>query len=225
MFGTTWTTLLEGMNERGNILVRGLNYFGPTLAPAADNPWRGPQHFTSPGEPPGSIIYVPQEHADAVHVTVALRQASPSATDHISIPVVRESEFSDSPLFFIGLRREKDERTHLRVYSLDLDKEAPAVRVQIIGRELGAFTPRYDAVVPLAVKQTISGWPQPLPVRPWAAELLLDPLLDQSSVVPSDAEQSPYIVVVSPVTSGLRIWALLSETHNETQRVQVALPQ
>jgi hypothetical protein len=226
MFGTTWTTLLEGMNEHDNVLIRGLNYFGPTLAPVADIPWVAPQHSTSPGDPPGSIIYVPREHADAVHVAVTLRQASSSGTDHIPIPAIRESEFSDSPVFFTGLRREKNERTHLRIYSLDLDKEKAAVRVQVIGLgSSGYWSTRYDAVVPLGVKQTISGWPQPLPVRPWAAELLLDPLLDQSLIASSGNEPVQYGVIVSPVTPALRIWALLSETHNETQRVQIALPQ
>ncbi len=220
--GSTWRTTPVGINEVSTALVRGLFYLDPRFPPPAGIPWSGEgiTYDTNAGEPPGSIVYVPREHASAVHMSVHLRQSGPAGSDEIELPVIPENEFGESPIYFLWLQNSPDERSHLRVYSLDLEQPAPAVRIQILAlhQQLGWLV-RYDQVVSLRIQQRMSGWPQPLPVRPWAAEMLLDPAMESTGLA------GPYTIIVTPDPAGLRIWAFVSETHNQTQRVQLVMPR
>jgi hypothetical protein len=219
LFGTLWTTNLFGFNDEDGVLVRGLAYFGPTLAPSP-GPWNPTPFYTEEYETPGTILYVPREHAAKVHIDASVVQESLAGKDELNIPVVPESEFSDAPSYFLGIMDNKDERTHLRIYSLDLEKTRATVRVQIMARDaLRRWDVRYETTLDLDVVQRLSLWPEKLPVRPLSAQIALDPLLEATGY------EGPYIVIVKPETDGLRTWALISETDNESQRIQVVVPQ
>jgi hypothetical protein len=219
LFGTRWTTTFLGLNDRNGILVRGLNYLGPTLTPAADLPWNPPLRPTTPGEPPGSILYIPTEDRSAVHISANLVQSSAAGQDQVSVPIVPESSFADHAIHFLGLQDSAEERSHLRVYSLDLEKATAAVRVQIMARSANNWVVAHQVVIDLNVVQHFTEWPGQFAMRPWAAEVALDPLFESTSL------PGPYIVTVTPVTFGLRFWGIVSETHNHSQHVQIMLPQ
>lgn len=208
--GTRWTSRAEGFRERDGVLVLGLNYVNIVL-PGPAGHFGGSFFPTSPGEPPGSIVYVPREHAAEIHLVADLYQSGGLISDKVSLPVVPEGDFFDRPIYFIGLEDNPAERTHLRIYSLDLDQPSVDVRLTITGRgDFGHWMTLFDEILPLAVHQRMSLWPYhiPLRIRPWAAEISLDSLLQPT-----------------PETPGTRIWAFVSETDSHTQRVQLALPQ
>jgi hypothetical protein len=220
LFGTRWTTSFIGWNDRSGILVRGQALLGPTIPPPADIPWYPTIGATIPGEPPGSILYIPRADAGAVHLSANLMQSSASGQDQLSVPIIPESSFADDAIHFLGLENNTDERSHLRVYSLDLDKPSPAVLIQVLARNvLNDWVVAHETELDLHVVQHLTQWPGQLPMRPWAAEIALDPLLEATSL------SGPYIVTVTPVTFGLRFWGIVSETHNQSQRVQLMLPQ
>jgi len=219
------------MNERNGVLVYGLNYISPVLAMPAGIPWRGsfivtnageyPGSGRGSGEYPGSILYVPQEHAGSVRMVDILRQSGTGNEDEVALPIVPEREFSAGQRYFLGLRNDEDERSHLRVYSLDIEKAVLDIRVQILVQAQHSWIIGHDQITRLGLKQRTSLWPYtvPLPVRPWATEILLDPLMEGTGFA------GPYVILVSPVTVDARIWAFVSETHNHTQRIQLIYAQ
>ncbi len=221
-FGSRWSATLVGLNGRDGVLVYGLNYVNPVLPLPAGLPWSASPIPTRDFEAPGSIIYVPKEASDDVNMAIVIRQDGASLPDEISMPVVRQSEFVSRPIYFLGLQDNVDERTHLRVYSLDLHLSRIAVRFQILAPN-AQFTWRvvHDATIDLDVKQRTSLWPydRPLPVRPWATQIALDPLFDASR------SSGPYIIVLTPLTDGAKLWAFVSETDNTTQHIQLMFSQ
>ena len=178
----------------------------------------------SEGGPPGAILHVRKDVADKVHISTRLylRQNSVVFQDSAVLPVVSEREFVDHTLYFLRVVNDEDERVHLRVYSLDLNHRNPVVRVRVQASWLAtAWHLIYDQVYFLEVRQGEripgDGGP-PFPLRPLAIELSLDSIFD---TVPAGADIA---VSVLPAAPDLRIWAMLSETNNATQRVRIALP-
>lgn len=166
---------------------------------------------------------MPKQFADAIHISARLEQRGSAQLQEIHIPVVREKEFEHRTFYFAPLVRRVTHRTHLRVYSLDVERATAAVRVRIqTPLRFAGWTFVYDEVHPLAVRQrtmTSQEGGEPLPLRPYALELLLDPLLE--GITP-DSELAVSIV---PADEGLHIWGILSETDNTTQQVRLVFAQ
>lgn len=221
--GTLWTTRTKAVQEleSGTEIVGDLTMDVP--------PWiGGSQPYTifpsaSEHEPPGALMHVRKDVAHAIHISARLLQHGPGAErQETPIPVVSEDEFVNRTLYFFPLARRTDRRMHLRVYSLDVERATAAVRVRIQARLPNGWSFIYDTVHSLDVEQktrtSIEGG-EPLPLRPFAIELLLDSLLGD---IPPDTELA---VSVLPADEGLRIWGIVSETDNTTQNIRLVFGQ
>jgi hypothetical protein len=222
-FATTWTTRVAAVQE----LETAVEILGDTPdmpgSVGRSQPYR---LFPLPSvnEPPGSILYVPRDAAGQVHVSARVVRTGEGVSEETVLPVVSEDEFVDRTLYFLQLTAKAEERIHLRAYSLDVTHPEPFVRVRVQATWTGSrdgWAVVYDQLHALTAqqKQTSPGaGGETYPLRPLSVELSLEPVLRN---LPEGAELA---VSVRPVAEGLRIWALLSETNNATQRVRVALP-
>lgn len=221
-FGTRWTTRVSAVQElqTGVEIVGDLNDLPGSVG--GSQPYRI-LPLPSQDEPPGSIVHVPKDAAQAVHIGARLLQRGAIASEETVLPVVAEHDFVSRTRYFEQLSNDPAERVHLRAYSLDLQHPDPAVRVRVQATWVGAtagWSFIYDAVHPLTVlqKQTTSLEGETFALRPLALELSLDAILD---TVPEHADIA---ISVMPASEGLRIWAMVSETNNVTQRVRISLP-
>jgi hypothetical protein len=174
-------------------------------------------------EPPGAILYVSREVADQVHILPRLlRLEGGVVADEMPLPVVNEKDFATRTRYFGVLRKTSSERIHLRVYSLDLTHSSPEVRVRVqaaIPGVPGGWMFRYDEVLPLSARQKFVVFDSRVfERRPLALEVPLDPILE------SIPEGALVAISVLAASDDLRIWAILSETNNTTQRVRVSVP-
>jgi hypothetical protein len=222
-YGSVWRTRVTAVQE----LKDGAEIVGDMTLDVP--PWLGGSQpygvfpLLSDHEPPGAILHVRKDVAPAIHISARLEQRGSSELEEFPIPVVAEDDFVNHTLYFMPLTRRTDRRMHLRVYSLDVERETAAVRVRIQARlPIAGWSFVYDEVHPLGVEQktmtSIEGG-EPLPLRPFAIEMLLDSLLAE---LPPDTELA---VSVLPADEGLRIWGIVSETDNATHRVRLTLPQ
>lgn len=221
--GTLWTTRAVAVEETTN----GVEIVGDIsldVPPGVGG--SQPYHIallTSDHEPPGAVLHVPKQFAPLIHVSARLLQHGPGAErQETPIPVVSEDEFVSHTIYFVPLTRRTNRRMHLRVYSLDVERATAAVRVRIQARLPNGWSFIYDTVHSLDVEQktrtSIEGG-EPLPLRPFAIELLLDSLLGD---IPPDTELA---VSVLPADEGLRIWGIVSETDNTTQNIRLVFGQ
>jgi hypothetical protein len=222
-FGTTWTTRVAAVQE----LETGVDIIGDTNAMPGSVGRSQPYRLFPPpseNEPPGSILYVPKEAADQVHISARIVRTGGGATEETVLPIVSEDEFVAHTLYFLQLTKSAHERLHLRGYSFDLDHPSPIVRIRVQATWLGStegWTFVYDQLHTLNVQQkevTPSVGGETFALRPLAIDFPLDPILRS---LPEGAEVA---VSLLPATPGLRIWGMVSETNNVTQRVRIALP-
>jgi hypothetical protein len=215
-FSSSWTTRATVLAEQGVEIVGllpvnvppGFSGSIPQLAvlPPSEN------------EPPGTILYIPADRAQGVHVSTVLRRGS--SNDLTFLPVVREQEFTSAARFFMQLKKEEGKRLRLRVYSLDLEHSTPTVRLRIQSSYPltdQPWTVALDSVITLTARQKMMTDYQgtvSLPVRPLAVEVSLDDLLTS---VPAGADLAVSVVP----TTDLRIWAFVSQTDNATQAVEI----
>jgi hypothetical protein len=222
--GTLWTTRAKAVQEleEGTEIVGDLTLDVP--------PWiAGGQPYnvfpsSTDREPPGAIMHVRKDVAHAIHISARLLQHGPGREhEETAIPVVGEDEFVNHTLYFMPLTRRSDRRVHLRVYSLDVERATAAVRVRIQAPlPFRGWTFIYDTVHALDVHQktrTPMEGGDPLPLRPYAIEMLLDPLVAD---LPPDTELA---VSVVPADEGVRIWGIVSETDNTTQQIRLVFAQ
>ena len=229
-FQTTWSTRAFGIHEADNVLVRGFDWGHvgpPPIRTSAGEAYEARVYSTDATEPPGSVVYVPREVSSQVHLVSAVVNGA----DEVYLPVVPENAFTTAQQYFTGVFPGGGERLMLRAYSLDFDRPDASVRVQITAREvelpiLPPIRVIRDVVFPLrAVQQTIvhgdeSGQPELFKIRPLAVQVDLDELLRGIELPPG-----PVTIIVTPAAEGIRTWSFVSETHNDSQRVQLILPQ
>lgn len=226
--GTLWQIRVLAVYEGDHLVI-----FGPTFVGLPDVIGKSQPHPLVPlptsNEPPGAIWYVPKEAVKQTHISARVQRLDATTFQTIEetpIPVVPESQFADHTLYFSGLVNGPAERLHVRIYSLDLSHPDPAVRVRIQSSLSGGspfdseWAFRYDETYRLTAEQKfLESNGQTFARRPLALELSLDPIL---KTIPEGADIA---VSVLPAADGLRIWAMLSETNNVTQRVRLTLPR
>lgn len=225
-YGTRWTTRVIAVQELedGTEIVGDMSLdIPPGLG--GSQPYRV-FPLPSENEPPGSILYVPKDFATLVHISAQVEQTGPTANEPAVLPVVSEEEFVGHTLYFPQLTKDSRERLHLRVYSLDLEHPIPAVRVRVqanLASPMTGWTFVYDEVHLLSALQkfttSLENGGGNFALRPLSSQLSLDHIL---TAVPEGADLA---VSVMPASENLRIWAMLSETNNTTQRVRVLLPE
>jgi hypothetical protein len=227
-FDTVWLSRITAVYEGESVTVVGPEYLGLVWNFGKSQPM--PLFpLPSTNEPPGSIFYIPKTAVAQTHLSARiyrLDSRTNQTIEQLPMPVVPEAQFDAHTLYFSGLKNDSAERVHLRVYSLDLEHFDPRVRVRVQSSLPGGPPPnsswafRYDGVYWLSVEQKYVEYEgQFFPRRPLALELSLDRIL---SSIPAGSDLA---ISVVPLASDFRIWAMVSETNNVTQRVRLQLSQ
>ena len=167
-----------------------------------------------PGAFPG-LMYVP----DGADVSAALRTSNETAGSSeanftVEIPVVRESELYSEPFSILGVPVVSGYRLALRVYDVAA-REGGEVRARFIGAN-GAQLSEVRMTL-----RTRRGGPSPfaLPDEPAFAELLNLDVAPAATLFPAEIR-----VVIEPLTPGMKVWAMVTSTHNTTQRFSAFTP-
>ena len=163
---------------------------------------------------PGVILYTARDHADQLHMNLRVRDTSVNAVSAgTELPVVRESDLSVSTLQLLGIRTGSRFRNTLRVYDVDA-RPGARVRISIINRNNTVFNIRDTAFVTTAAWDDRAG----VPLQPGYIEIPIEQALG------GVGNYGPLRIEVEPGTPGLRFWAFVATTDNETQQVTVVTP-
>ncbi|MDQ3282467.1 MAG: hypothetical protein M3Q69_13785 [Acidobacteriota bacterium] len=174
--------------------------------------------------PTGLLVHVRGTHANEVVIESKIRDISRNqASAGVEVPVVREDRFSAGALTLLNVPLDPRFRALLRVYALP---EAPSREVEIRYLRMPPLqndSEHHDVVVLRAERRSLQA--PPAPAYPYGAEYLT-PYLEIPSLasVPGVAGESSIWIEIRPVSPGLRIWAFVSITNNETQEVTLVTP-
>ncbi|HYS54545.1 MAG TPA: hypothetical protein VER58_12375 [Thermoanaerobaculia bacterium] len=162
---------------------------------------------------PGTIFWLgyPEGFDKAnLHFNLRVQDVSRQAqTWGTEIPVVRESELSTRKIVLLGIPTDSRFRQALRIYETDL-RGAGVARLRMF--ELDGKTPLVDINVALpsaSGSEFEPGFAQYLWLTRDFPQLLSTTLLR---------------IEIEPVSPGMRFWAFVSVTNNETQHVTVITP-
>lgn len=223
--GSVWTSVLSMINggsTTAKYYPEGVTCQTLCLAPTVGEllPGRTGRPRTNVGAPqsgPSALLYLHKDTADQVGLSLRTQDLSrQSETYGTEIPVVRESEFHSDQILLITAPPIDGFRQTLRVYEMD---QPPAA--QFIVRVLNQVGDVLAEVPIQTVWNDPTGTPAGFPRQPGYAEI---PVLE--SILPADELMGQSAsIVIEPITPGVRFWAFISVTHNETQHVTVLTPQ
>lgn len=170
------------------------------------------------GEPRALLLHLPADQAPHVGFSLRVSEVSRgSVDDFVDVPVVREQDMRTDPIRLLHVLNTRSRagipyRLALRIYALP-ETATPQVDVRILslsGTVLG--THRLELVV-RPPENGLQIFPSELTWAGFETALPTDPFIPNVTVE------------IVPVTAGLRIWAFITQTHNQTQRVALITPQ
>jgi hypothetical protein len=168
-------------------------------------------------DPPAILFHL--DTADATDVTFATRvrdvtrQAESAGT---MIPAVPEEDFSSLPRALLNVPIDARFRVTLRAYAL------PEIADPAIDIRYYRLLQHGDPTVVLLRSDRVS-----LRTYGVSGEFFLQPSyveLGNLQALPELASENASWMEVAPATPGLRIWAMISVTNNETQQVTIVTP-
>jgi len=160
--------------------------------------------------PNGQFVYL--RTGEAAKLRLDSRVYDLSRTEQTAgseIPIVREHEFSAEPLAITGIPLATHYRHTLRVYDLE-GRDGARVAIHLYAG--GEITPRASTTGTLVLPANAIPLDNHLPSHP--AYLQLDPL-----TLDSLAGATNMRIDIEPLDAGLRIWAFVSVTNNQTHHV------
>lgn len=167
------------------------------------------------------LVHVESLHADEVTFESRIRDVSRAALSAgTEIPVVREDRMAAGPLYLLNIPIEPRFRYMMRLYALP-DVEEPEVEVRYF-RQPDTSAAQVDLRIHLLRVERVR-LRTPPPFESWN----LFPAVAEIGNIETFTEimhESAVWVEVVPATEGLRIWALLSVTNNDTQQVTIISP-
>lgn len=164
----------------------------------------------------GALFYVDKSTAANFHYSLRAVDTSKNALDAgVEVPVVRESAASQSKIVLPTVPIDARFRPLLRVFDIDA-QPITQVRVNIFDVNGGATL----ASVVLSLVAPLSRPTVAYPIEPGFAQI--GSWLD---TFPQLSGRSAVRLEVTPVTPGLRFWAFVTITNNDTQHVTVVTPQ
>lgn len=173
---------------------------------------------TRSNQQPGRLLYTERAIADRVELSVRLYDRSRGDVWGTEMPVVREREFRTSETHLLSVPIDPRFRQTLRIYDPDARGDGEVrVRFFITTSASPIFERRLPLEVPPgnSVREVAIG----LPVQPGYSELNnFAELIQHAPIVNLRIE-------ITPLTPGLRFWAFVALTNNETQQVMTLTPQ
>jgi hypothetical protein len=237
-FGSLWTTELVARNESesGVEVINTVGLCGTCPVNGAHTTFS--LHAFTPNPNAGVFFYVGSPGIGLVNFSLRVQDISrQSQTWGTSIPVLRERDMRTGTVQLLDVPVDAHFRSALRVYDFDSNNESPpsAVRVRIFNMCGVGDADRncsndaiVDSVITLPPGRASGSFAQ-TPVSAMIGSLV-DAFPQLASVQPTVSlrgivRPATVRVVVDPVTTGLRFWAFVSATNNETQHVTVIAPQ
>ena len=231
-FGSLWSTILTGINDTDVFVeVSAGRPTGNCIAVGTGCKEAPHQVFNLrliAGSNPntGAFVYVGKPGAGRVRFTLRVQDVSRQAqTWGTTIPVVRERDAFAGLLHLLDIPIDPRFRVALRIYDFDASPESPAadrsVRLRIYHRDFAS--PFLETVLPFGVHDIRGGdFPQvPSTVMIGNLTDAFPDLLSLPSIAPFGRNAR---IEIEPASPGLRFWAFVSVTNNETQHVTVIAP-
>jgi hypothetical protein len=169
-------------------------------------------HQLNAWAPPGNGAFIWVDTAQMHHLSFQVRVQDLSrqeSTWGTELPILRESDFFDDRLTLIDVPDTESFRQTLRVYEWDKTPNA-LVMVRFYDQESGALL--RELPVPLERFSTSATDADQAQVAFWTD--------DFADLRPAERLR----IVIEPVTPGIRFWAFVSITHNETQHITTITP-
>lgn len=174
-----------------------------------------------PNAYPGSaiLLHVESQYADEFTFASRVRDVSrDQETAGTEIPVIREDRIIEKPVHLLNVPLAPRFRNMLRVYALpEVANPEVEVRYYRMTEQLSLVanrTPLRTERLPLRTYPPVQGYL----VHPSLAEI---PAFQSA---PELAGETALWIDVVPITPGLRIWAFVSITNNDTQQVTLVTP-
>ena len=166
----------------------------------------------------GIFVYVSKNAAPAFQLRV--RDLSRSTESWgTELPIVRSGEFRSTPIHLLDVPLTEGFRQHLRVYGASSPSGAGVVRVRLYATDTNdVVAERLLSLVPPNGEHEIPAEGS-RPALPSYADIT--PLTSVLATAGPDRVR----VEIAPVTPGLRFWAFVAITHNQTQHVTLVTPQ
>lgn len=173
----------------------------------------------TPGFNPGVFVYAGRTGNAVLQLRV--RDISREQTSWgTELPVVREREFRDTPIYLLDIPVREGFRQHLRVYGATSPSGMADVRVRVYnGLSNSLLSEHALSLAPAegAPRLPPEGYRPALPAYAEISSL--------RDVVASISGVDTVRLEVAPLTIGLRFWAFVSVTNNDTQHVTLVTPQ
>jgi hypothetical protein len=215
-FGSQW--IADAVVHNSDVVTRAfdIDQSCHTNSCPTDIPPGQTGHILFRGEPadnPGQIMFV--EHpSDLMTFESRIQDISRQAqTWGTELPVVREAAFVTRPIELLNVPTDDRFRLLLRIYDID-GRSDGRVRVSVYG-----FPGNGESIgdVDLSLAQPSGFHPRYKPAYAQFSAVL--------SLIPAGQPQVVIGVRITPLTPGLRLWAFISVTNNETQHVTTITPQ
>lgn len=223
-YGSLWTTEFWVFNSGSSPVNATVNDFGCAIATCnyVPVPPGAKQEDTwivnGRGGGPGVMLYVEKAHASDLTFSMHLRDLSRQAqTFGTEIPIIRERDFLTNTTQLFPVPTDDRFRQTLRIYDADASGTS-RVRVRIF-RTGTPTDPLAETELTLVTPATGNMFYTNWPYRPGYAEILW-----LSDALPAVRSAENVRIEIEPLTPGLRYWAFVSITNNETQHVTLVTP-
>jgi IPT/TIG domain len=177
--------------------------------------------FTEIAPRSARVLYIDSGHADALRLNLRIFDRSRTTTTWgTEVPVVRERDLRSDAVELFPVPLDPLFRQSLRIYDPFRTGNAQ-VEVRFFVTRTGERVATRTATLPV-YERTLpyGGVDQSFPGLAELNNLMID--VPELAVVPSTEQLR---IEVVPVTPGLRFWAMVSLTNNDTQHVTLLTPQ
>jgi len=171
---------------------------------------------------PGIFVYVPRAAARGLSMNLRVRDLSRSAGSFgTEIPVVRDDDQLEGTSRLLDIPMDARFRQHLRIYGISSTTGASDVRVRVY--DLDGISPLFEKTVHIVPPQR-RALLQPVddPDVAWPGYAEIGNLRD---VLAAAAVPERVRIEIESLVPGLRYWAFVSVTNNDTQQITTVTPQ
>jgi hypothetical protein len=168
---------------------------------------------------PGVFMYVGRSAAAGVALQLRVRDLSRNALSlGTELPLVRESEMNTDEVHLLNIPTDGRFRQHLRIYAITNEGDKPAVAVRIADDSGAVLAQRTITLAGVSVPDFApAGHPTGVPSYGEIAYV--------TTAIAQPVTASSFNISIEPITPGLRYWAFVSVTNNDTQEVTTVTPQ
>lgn len=167
----------------------------------------------------GLFVFIERKAATDVSMNLRIRELTRSPSSFgTEVPIVRERDAFEGVVRLLAVPITASARQHLRMFAFSSVTGEGVLRVRIF--EANGDHLLHESIVQLnpSVGRRVNTASERFGYPAYAE------LSDLRKLVPSDFEDDVRVEVTS-LTPGLRYWAMVSVTHNETQQITLVSPQ